>query len=51
MDAMLDECRAALAEARAWIDGEGQAVESAERELMAAATLRSIERSPGNNTG
>ena len=50
MDAMLDECRAALAEARAWIDREGQAVESAERELMATATLRSTDRSPGDNT-
>lgn len=42
MDAMLDECRAALAEASAWIDREGQAVQSAERELVALGRKSSV---------
>jgi argininosuccinate lyase len=42
MDAMLDACRVALAEASAWIEREGQAVQSAERELVALGRRSSV---------
>jgi hypothetical protein len=37
MDAMLDECRAAVAGARAWIDAERTAIEQAEHALIELA--------------
>jgi len=38
MEAMLDECRAAVADARPWIDGARAAIERAESELLERAS-------------
>jgi argininosuccinate lyase len=40
MDAMLSDCRGAIADARRWIDVERTAISTAEDELIAAARLR-----------
>ena len=40
MDAMLGECRAAVADARGWIDADRTAMSAAEEELITAARVR-----------